>query len=231
MEKKIQILFLLLLFIILTFVSFLFSPFFHIREFVVHSRNEIDKAKIRSKMARFYGENLLFLDEKEIQNELLADNIISAVRAEKSFPSTVHIVIEERTAVAWLKNNKKKLIFSADGIVLNEKNIKNEIDLPEFENFAYYFRDDKIVLPVFTNEILQILNNIDRNFLGQIKKIIYQDNVFKLYLKNGGGVNLGKNENLEEKFAILRSIINQTKNKKIDYINLQVLKHPVIKFK
>lgn len=231
MEKKIQFLFLILLFLILTFVSFLFSPFFHLREYVVHSRNEIDQAEIRSNIARFYGENLLFLDEAELKSELLEHNLISAVRTEKSFPSTVHIVIEARTAVGWLENNDKRLVFSADGILLAEKEIEENLKLPEFEDFAYYFREDRIILPLFTEDILQVLNSLDQKFLARIEKIIYREKLFKLYLRGGGGVNLGKNKNLEDKFAILKSILAQNKEEKIDYINLQVIKHPVIKVK
>lgn len=231
MEKKIQLLFLILLFLILTFISFLFSPFFHLREFVVHSRNEIDQAEIRNNITQFYGENLLFLDEDELKSKLLEHNLISAVRTEKSFPSTIHIVVEARTAVGWIENNNKKLIFSADGILLAEKEIAENINLPEFENFAYYFREDKIVLPFFTEDILQVLNSLDQKFLARIEKIIYREKLFKLYLRAGGGVNLGKNKNLENKFAILKSILAQNKDQKIDYINLQVIKHPAIKVK
>lgn len=79
--------------------------------------------------------------------------------------------------------------------------------------------------------ILDVLNKFEIEFLAKMKKITYQDNVFKLYLSNGSGVNLGQGTKLEEKFAILNSILNKQEENKIDYINLQVIKHPVIKLK
>jgi cell division protein FtsQ len=231
MEKKYQIVLMILFFIFLTFISFLFSPFFHIRDFVFHSRNEINKNELRANINKFYGKNLLFLNENELKTSLLEHNLISSVQIEKSFPSKIHVVIEERRAVAWLKNNNKKFIFSADGIVLDEKRIDDELQLPQFEGFPYYFKEEKVVLPVITDEILKVLNDLEDDYLAKIKKIIIQNNIYKLYLKSGEGINFGRSENLEEKFAILNSILKSNQDAKIDYINLQVIKHPVVKYK
>lgn len=231
MEKKYQIVLMLLLFIFLTFISFLFSPFFHIRDFVFYSRTEMNKNELRTNINEFYGNNLLFLNEDELKKTLLKHNSISSVQIEKSFPSTVHVIIEARKAVAWLKNNEQKLMFSADGIILAEKDLTAEVNLPQLAGFAYYFDNHKILLPAVTDDILNIFNNLEPAYLKKIKKVIYQDNVYKLYLGKGGGVNLGRNENLEDKFAILNSILNSNQEAEIDYINLQVTKHPVIKFK
>ena len=231
MEKKYQIILMILFFIFLTFISFLFSPFFHIRDFVFHSRNEINKNELRANINQFYGNNLLFLNENELKKSLLEHNLISSVQIEKSFPSTIHVVIEERRAVAWLKNNNKKFIFSADGIVLDEKKMGNELQLPQFEGFPYYFKEKKIILPVITNEMLKVLNDLEDDYLSKIKKIILQNNIYKLYLESDIGINFGRNENLEEKFAILNSILKNNQESEIDYINLQVIKHPVVKYK
>lgn len=231
MEKKYQIVLMLLLFIFLTFLSFLFSPFFHIRDFVIHSRTEMNKNELRANINNFYGTNLLFLNKDELKNKLLQHSLISSVQIEKSFPSTVHVVIEERNAIAWLENNEQKLLFSADGIILAEEALDTEVNLPQFEGFAYYFDNQKIILPSLTDDILNIFNSLESDFLAGINKIIYQDNLYKLYLRKGGGVNLGRNEKLEEKFAILNSILNNNQKEEIDYINLQVTKHPVIKLK
>ena len=231
MEKKYQIVLMILFFIFLTFISFLFPPFFHIRDFVFHYRNEINKKELRANINQFYGNNLLFMNEDELKKSLLEHNLISSVRIEKSFPSTIHVVIEERRAVAWLKNNNKKIIFSADGIVLDEKKMESELQLPQFEGFPYYFKEKKIVLPVITDEMLKVLNNLEDDYLAEIKKIIIQNNIYKLYLESDIGINFGRNENLEEKFAILNSILKSNQESEIDYINLQVIKHPVVKYK
>lgn len=233
MEKKYQILLLILLFISLSFLSFLFSPFFNIRDFVIHSRSEINKNSLRINLNQFYGRNMLFINEKELKDELLKHNLISSIELEKAFPSTIHIIIEERRAVAWIKNNDKKLIFSADGIILREEKMDQNISLPRIEGYAYLFENEKIRFPRTMDKLLSVLSNLEASFLGKIEKIIYQDNIYKLYLSAGGGVNLGRDNNLEEKFSLLNSILinNESENLEIDYINLQVTKHPVIKLK
>lgn len=231
MEKKYQVVLLILFFILLTFISFLFSPFFDVRDFVFHSRSEFNKNELRTNINKFYGKNLLFLNEDELKSSLLSHDLISSVQVEKSFPSTIHVVIEERKAVAWLKNNDQKLIFSADGIILGEVDLKEELAVPQFENFPYYFSSNKLEFPHFTDDIIKVLNELEPDFLEKINKVNYQDDIYKLYLKKGGGVNLGRNNDLEEKFAILDSILNNNQEAEIDYINLQVSKHPVIKLK
>ncbi|MFW6251676.1 MAG: cell division protein FtsQ/DivIB [Halanaerobium sp.] len=231
MEKKYQIILMILLFIFLIFISFLFSPFFHIRDFVFHSRNEIDKNELRTNIAKFYGKNLLFLNEEELKTNLLEHNLISSVQIEKSFPSTVHVVIEERKEIAWLKNNEQKLIFSADGIILGEKKTDEELKIPQLEDLPYYFDSEKIKLPIFADDLLDVLNDLEADFLSKINKISFKDDIFRLHLEEGGDVNLGRNSSLEDKFAILNSILENNKEEEIDYINLQVIKHPVIKFK
>ena len=163
MEKKYQIILMILFFVFLTFISFLFSPFFHIRDFIFHSRNEINKNELRANINKFYGKNLLFLNENELKKSLLEHNLISSVQIEKSFPSAIHVVIEERRAVAWLKNNNKKLIFSADGIILDEKKLDNDLQVPHFEGFPYYFEEEKIEFknPAFTEEEIGFLVSLD----------------------------------------------------------------------
>lgn len=233
MEKKYQILLLILLFIYLSFVSFTFSPFFNVRDFVIHSRSEISKDSLRINLNRFYGKNMLFIDEDELKTELLKHNLISSIELEKAYPSTIHVIIEERKAVAWIENNDKKLIFSADGIILREAEADAEINLPEIEGYAYYFEKQKINFPQTMGTLLSALSNLEQSFLAEMKKIIFEDNVYKIYLASGAGVNLGGDNNLEQKFALLLSILNNnsSEDEKIDYINLQVIKHPVVKMK
>jgi len=191
----------------------------------------MNKNELRTNINKFYGDNLLFLNKEELKSVLLKHDLISSVQIEKAFPSTVHVVIEERKAVAWLENNGQKLMFSADGIILAEKDLTVEVNLPQLEGFPYYFDNHKILLPLVTDDILNVFNNLEPAYLKKIKKVIYQNNVYKLYLREGGGVNLGRNEKLEEKFAILNSILDNNQEAEIDYINLQVTRHPVIKFK
>ncbi len=233
MEKKYQFILLFFLFIILAALSFLASPFFDIREFAIHSRSEIDKASLRPYLNDYYGENILLTTQSELEKNLLKHRLVSSFTIEKSFPSKIHIIIEERKPAAWIANNGKKLVFSADGIILEQLKLDSNLKIPQLEGFEYLFSEKKMVFPEAMDNLLTVLNKLDQKFIGQIKKINYQNNILKLFMHNNLAVNMGSAENLEEKFTLLSSIITKLKdeNKQGDYINLKVLKHPVVKLK
>jgi cell division protein FtsQ len=233
MEKKYQLILLFFLFVILASLSFILSPFFHIREFAIHSRSEINKNSLRSYLNEFYGENILFIKESDLEKKLLDHRLVSSITIEKSYPSKIHVIIEERKAAAWINNNDQKLLFSADGIILDQIESEKEINFPQIEGFEYLFLDNKVIFPTAADRLLTILNKFEIDFIKKIKKISFQDNVLKLYLENNSGVNLGEINNLEDKFTLLNSIMIklENENKEYDYINLKVPKHPVIKLK
>lgn len=233
MERKYQLILLFFLFIILASLSFILSPFFHIREFAIHSRNQINKDSLRGYLNEFYGENILFVKDDDLENKLLEHRLVSSISIEKSYPSKIHVIVEERKAAVWINNDDKKLLVSADGIILEQIDMEEEIDFPEIEGFEYLFSKDKIILPDEANKLLRNLNKFESDFIKKIKKISFSDNTLKLNLKNNSEVNLGEVKNLEDKFTLLNSIIIklEEEDREYEYINLKVPKHPVIKFK
>ncbi|SFL28572.1 cell division protein FtsQ/DivIB [Halanaerobium salsuginis] len=234
MDKRYTVILLIIFFLLLVSLSFSFSPFFKIREFTIHSRNKIDQNSLRSYLTEFYGKNILFFNTDKLEAKLQQHNLISAVEVKKSYPSEIHIIIEERRPTAWIKNNGQQLIFSADGIILKEVSADQRPAIPQITGFPYLFSGQKINFPVEMKALLDIMSKFSTGFLAQIARINRQeDGIYKLYLTTGGGVNLGSSDQLEEKFAFLNSILKDIAKdqEKVDYINLQVIKHPVIKFK
>ena len=41
-----------------------------------------------------------------------------------------------------------------------EKKLDSELNLPQLEGFAYYFKDDKIKLPLPSEDILNVFNDL-----------------------------------------------------------------------
>ncbi|MGM0602489.1 MAG: cell division protein FtsQ/DivIB [Bacillota bacterium] len=234
MNKKLLIILLIIFFLITASISFLFSPFFKVREFSIHSRREVDKKVLQRALIELYDYNILLIDKDVIQSKLESFSFISSIEIKKSLPSEVHIIIDERSPIAWIDNKNSKIIFSADGIILNEFTDEKEIDLPQLSGMAYKFDENKLKFPDYTNILFESLLKLDQNLLHKIKKILYTDSGdYKLYLSTDTGVNLGNSENMEKKFNILASIIEkiESNNDKADYIDLKVVKHPVIKLK
>ncbi|RCW51384.1 MULTISPECIES: cell division protein FtsQ/DivIB [unclassified Halanaerobium] len=234
MNKKPLTILLIIFFLITASISFLFSPFFKVREFSIHSRQEIDKKALQRALLELYDYNILLLDKDIIKSKLERFSFISSIEIKKTLPSKVHIIIDERTPIAWIDNKKSRIIFSADGIILNEVTDDRIIDLPELAGVAYKFDNNKLKFPDYTDVLFSALLKIDQNLLHKINKILYTDDgIYKLYLDTNTGVNLGTKENIEKKFNILASILQkiESENKKADYIDLKVVKHPVIKLK
>ncbi|MCC3144750.1 cell division protein FtsQ/DivIB [Halanaerobium sp. Z-7514] len=233
MDKKYQIIILAFLFIILASLSFVFSPFFNIREFAIHSRIEIDRTSLRPYLNEFYGENIIFIDKEDLAESLLEHRFISSFEIEKTYPSKIHIIIQERRPTAWLKNNGKKVIFSADGIILEETDLEREVFLPQIEGFAYLFSEQKLLFPQPKKDLLNVLTRLDDQYLKRIKRINSSDQRLTLYLEAETTVNFGLPERLEEKFSLLRSILNKLEEEEAeaDYIDLRVINHPVIQYR
>jgi len=232
MRRKYQYILIFFLFIILASLSFIISPFFDLREFAVHSRSKIDKNSLRPYLEDFYGRNILFLKKSDLEESLHRHKLISSFHIEKSYPSKIHIIIEEREAAAWI-DNSKKIVFSADGIILQQLEKTEEIDVPQIVGFDYLFFENRLLFPEEMDKLLNILSKFKDHFLNKIIKITYDDNILKLYLKNDLAVNLGGAVNLEEKFALLNSILIKLEegNQEGEYINLKVVKHPVVKLR
>ncbi|ADQ15027.1 cell division protein FtsQ/DivIB [Halanaerobium hydrogeniformans] len=233
MEKKYQIIILAFLFIIIASLSFVYSPFFNIREFAIHSRIEIDKTSLRPYLNEFYGENIIFINKEDLEESLLEHRYISSFEIEKTYPSKIHIIIQERRPTAWLKNNDHKVVFSADGIILDEIELEKELFLPEIEGFAYLFSDQRLLFPQEKKDLLNVLNKLDEQYLKRIEKINFSDQRLTLFLDDEITVDFGSAERLEERFSLLRSILNklEEEEREAEYINLRVINHPVIQYK
>src|SRR6056297_2993634 len=116
MNKKFLAVLLIIFFLITVSISFLFSPFFKVREFSIHSRQEIDKKALQRALLELYDYNILLINKDIIKSKLERFSFISSIEIKKTLPSEVHIIIKERSPIAWIDNEQSRIIFSADGI-------------------------------------------------------------------------------------------------------------------
>ncbi|MBR5344396.1 MAG: FtsQ-type POTRA domain-containing protein [Clostridia bacterium] len=66
------------------------------------------------------GDNLLFLNEKDIETRINSDRYLIFVRVEKQLPDRLTLVVKERTQFAWLRWNGITYVMDARGMVLEE---------------------------------------------------------------------------------------------------------------
>lgn len=86
------------------------------------SANNVETTEINSSMDGFVGKNLLFLDTKDISNELEKNPYIEVLNVEKKFPNIVEVSVKERREIYSVTFSGKTYITDMNGLVLCEKN-------------------------------------------------------------------------------------------------------------
>jgi len=169
------------------------------------SNDEIEKLLIK-----FYNKNLLFLNYKEVENQLKKNTFIESFNVKKKYPDTLKIEIFEKKPIAILLNNKNRFYLS------------NKIDLIEYndhlnyENLPYVFGSQK-EFKIFYNNLKKINFPFDL-----VKKYtLYQSNRWDLETVNKKTIKLPSNNYLKS----LDNFLNL--NKKMDFRGYSVFDYRI----
>ena len=119
-------------------------PQFNLKKIIIENNALIKEKDIRKLLAPYYGKNLIFLKNKEIEKALIKNSFIDSFNIKKKYPSTLKIKIFEKKPIAVLLNKKKKFYLS------------DKVDYIEF-NKKYNFKDLPYVFG--TKEMFKILYN------------------------------------------------------------------------
>lgn len=116
-----------------------------------------------SGLGKIEGQNLLFLDDKDLKKELLKNNfLLKDIMITKVYPDKLHLYILEKEPVAFLISSSSALLISEEGIILKKKDKKNEMNIPviEGEKEGYKIGDklDSLVTPILT--LSKEINNL-----------------------------------------------------------------------
>ena len=106
-NKKIKILFYIFVFIFLSTISFfertkIFGGkvFFEINKFEIYGYKKVDHIKMKNKLSIFFGQSLLFMNSKYIEDILDKNKLVSEYIIQKKYPHTIKIKIKEVNFVA-----------------------------------------------------------------------------------------------------------------------------------
>ena len=130
---------------------------FNLNKIIIKNNSLIKEEEIKKSLISIYDKNLIFLDNKEIEQKLMKNGYIESFYIKKKYPNTLEIKIIEKKPIAILFFNKK-FYLSEKIELINFKRIK------EYENLPYIFgnKDD---FKIFFFELKKI------NFpISQIKK-------------------------------------------------------------
>lgn len=219
---------------ILALISFFVSPFFKVKHLKVAQLKYLEDNEIKEKITGILNKNIWLISKLEIKNILLKNNYIEDAAIVKKYPDTILIKIEERNPTAKINNNGKYLVFNENGYILEEVDINKKVDLPLIKGVGYSFNKNKIEFPPLFAEIIQALQLIARERRKMLKNINYENEEIIINLYSEVKVYIGEGSQLQEKFELLDSILERIKGGvdfEVDYVDLKVIKKPVVKIK
>ena len=104
---------------------------------------------IKKLLIPIYGKNLIFLNNTEIEKQLLKNSFIDSFNVKKKYPSTLKIKIFEKKPIAILFNKKNKFFLSEKIDLIEFKKLPNIQDLP-------YVFGNKDEFKIFYNSLIKI---------------------------------------------------------------------------
>ena len=149
-NKKIKVLFYILVFIFLTTISFfertnIFGDkvFFQLNKIQIQGYEKVDHKAIQSQLSGLIGKSLLFINPKDIKDILDKNKLINEFTIQKEYPNTVNISLKEVNFVAKVFKDKKKYFLADNNNLIPFKDYVIGQDLPNIygKNAEYYFND------------------------------------------------------------------------------------------
>ena len=184
-NKKIKILFYIFIFIFLSTVSFfertnIFSNkiFFPLNKIEIYGYEKVDYVAMQSQLSNLIGQNLLFMNSKDIEEILDENKLISEFTIQKKYPDTVNINLKEVNFVAKVFKGKKKYFLADNDNLISFKDYVIDQDLPNIygKHAEYYFNDFQKLLKL-NNFNINMWSKTDGN---DIKKVLAYSTVSQL---------------------------------------------------
>lgn len=231
-RRKTVIILVLLLAILITLSLKL--PYFKIKQINVVNNNTVSTNEIIKKSGVYKGQNIFYLNEFKIKDNIMDNPYIVNVKIQRVMPSTINIVVNERDAVFYAQKNNKYAIIDKNGIVLEIRNdIKNR-NLIKLDGLNISKAQIGKTLPdISSNKIKTISDFTDivvnnKSVCGNIKEIDITNNVDIVAYYNNMQIKMGTNDNMVKKLNRAVNIINDEKlNSAKGYVDVSFNGNPV----
>ena len=218
-NKKIKILFYIFIFIFLSTVSFfertnIFSNkiFFPLNKIEIYGYEKVDYVAMQSQLSNLIGQNLLFMNPKDIEEILDENKLISEFTIQKKYPNTVNINLKEVNFVAKVFKDKKKYFLADNDILIPFKDYVIDQDLPNIygKDAEFYFNDFQKLLK---------LNNFNINIISSY--YFFQINRWDLVTNNQKIIKF-PSKGLKEAIKVANKLLNNKDFNKYSIIDLRI---------
>jgi len=218
-NKKIKILFYIFIFIFLSTVSFfertnIFGNkiFFPLNKIEIYGYEKVDYVAMQSQLSNLIGQNLLFMNPKDIEEILDENKLISKFTIQKKYPDTVNINLKEVNFVAKVFKDKKKYFLADNDNLIPFKDYVIDQDLPNIygKNAEYYFNDFQKLLK---------LNDFKLDIISSY--YFFQINRWDLVTNNQKIIKF-PSKGLEEAIKVTNKLLNNKDFNKYSVIDLRI---------
>ncbi len=146
MRKRIYIA--LSLFLLLTTITFnekILIPRFALKKVEIENNYLVKEDSLKKELFQFYGKNLLFLKNREVEKILLKNTFVESFIIKKQYPDSLKIKIFEKKPIAILVHKKEKFYLSEKINLIKFKEIQI------FQNLPYVFGSQKEFKILYNN--------------------------------------------------------------------------------
>jgi len=195
------------------------SPYFLIKETIVHGCKELTEKEVLSLAAIRPSQSLLAINPDTIARRIEANPWVKKALVGKELPNRLIIEVQERTAVALVKSENGFSLLDLDGVTFKKLENSDEADIPVL-NICYSESND----PALFTKSLELLHYLSTaKEFPTIKNVseIHGHDVFGLSLFTDSGlcVRLGF-DSYENKFKRLSTVMAdlERRNMKLGFL-------------
>ena len=218
-NKKIKILFYILVFIFLSTISFfektnIFNnlAFFQLNEIEILGYKKVNHTAMQRKLNSLIGQNLLLIKRKDIEDIINENKLISEYTIKKQYPNKINIKLKEVVLVAKLVKDKKRYFLADNNNLIPFVDHLTDQNLPNVygKDAEYYFNDFQKLLK---------LNNFNLDIISSY--YFFQINRWDLVTNNQKIIKF-PSKGLKEAIKVVNKLLNNKDFNKYSVIDLRI---------
>jgi len=218
---------------------FSISPFFAVEQVLVSGNQQLDAERLRALSGIEAGQNIFAVDVAGAERWILMAPLVKTAQVERSLPRTVKITVTERQPVAVIATGLAFVQIDDSGLVLRRLPELDNLSLPILSGvsgFAPGIMPGSRIEGKDMGVALTVLNSLPEQAFSMITEIdVTDDQKIRLYTTGGIEVRVGDSGNMNEKYLLAASIIdNEQLNgtvSEIGYVDVSSTEKPVIYYR
>ena len=218
-NKKIKILFYILVFIFLSTINFfertsIFGKkfFFQLKEIEISGYKKVDHVAMQHNLNNLIGQNLLLTKRRDIEDIINENKLISEYKVIKQYPNKISVNLKEVVLVAKFIKDKKRYFLADNNNLIPYADHLTDQNLPNVygKDAEYYFNDFQKLLK---------LNNFNLNIISSY--YFFQINRWDIVTNNQKIIKF-PSKGLTEAIRVVNKLLNNKNFNNYSVIDLRI---------